>query len=139
VRHSAWLAAVPEAAAHEKQQRTSRLERLRELHKDPDYQPDMPSVEGAAYLLGYLFDVGPVLAAGMGPGPITYTELAAWCQLHSIELEPWEVQFMRRLSFEYLNELRAAEQPDRPAPWGVVRAQFTATNMRAQIAALANL
>ena len=137
MRHSAWLNATPESATHEKQQPISRLERLRK--SDPDYDPDMPLLEGAAYLIGYLFEVGPVMSAGMGPGPITHTEILAWSDLTGVELQPWEVRYLRRLSFDYLSMSHVAEKADCPAPWGAARAQLTAKTMREQIAALSKL
>ena len=139
MRQAAWLAAIPDSAAHEKQNRASRIERLRQQHKDDEYEPEMPPLSGAAHVVAYLYEVGPVIAAGMGAGPITHVELRSWARLIGVKLRPWEARFIRRLSAAYLVELHAAEQPDRPSPWGAVRAQHVARTMREQIAALANL
>lgn len=139
MRQSAWLAAVPERAAHEKRTNESRLERLRKQYADDDFAPDMPPLSGAAHVVGYLYELGPIVAAGMGAAPVSHLEIAAWVRLTGIELHPWEVRFLRRLSGEYLAELHAAEKADRPAPWGAVRAQYVARSMREQIAALAKL
>lgn len=84
--------------------------------KDDAYHPDMPQVS-APYLVGYLFEVGPVMPAGMGAGPVTHEELRAWQAGTGIELQPWEFRALRGLSQEYLTESHQAEQPDRPAPW----------------------
>ena len=80
-------------------------------------QPEMPPLEAGGYLLGYLFEVGPVMAGGGGVGPLTYQELGAWQAATGIELRAWEARFLRRLSGEYLAESRRAEQPDCPPPW----------------------
>jgi hypothetical protein len=77
----------------------------------------MPPIDSASYLISYLFEIGPTVAAGMGAGPITHEELRAWMDLIGIELQPWEVRFLRRLSRDYLSESHQAEKPDRPAPW----------------------
>lgn len=76
----------------------------------------MPPVEGAEYLLGYLWEIGPTMAAGGYPGPITHEEIKAWTELTGAELEAWEVRFIRRLSGEYLSESQRAEKADCPEP-----------------------
>lgn len=88
---------------------------MRKAHNDENFQPDMPPV-GAAYLLGYLWEVGPTMAAGGYPGPVTHEELLAWQELTGIELQPWEMRFLRRLSGEYMAESRRAEKRDCPEP-----------------------
>lgn len=119
VRHSAWLNTAPEREKNDKSKapQLSRLAKLRKDHEDDLYQADMPPLEGAGYLIGYLFEVGPTMAAGMGAGPVTHEELRAWMDLTGIELEPWEVRFLRRLSYEYLAESDRAEKRDCPDPW----------------------
>ena len=71
----------------------------------------------APYLIGYLFEMGPPVAAGMGQGPLTHAEMVAWQQNVGVELHPWEARFIRQLSVEYLNESALATDPERPAPW----------------------
>lgn len=119
VRHSAWLSAVPERPKNDRSEAPllSRLERLRQDRKDEDYRPDMPPIDVGGHVIGYLFEVGPSMVVGMGPGPVTHEELRAWQGNTGIELQPWEVRFLRRLSFDYLAELRKAEKPDCPPPW----------------------
>ncbi len=86
---------------------------------EEEYVPEMPSVESSAgYLLDYLFDIGPVITEGMGPSIITHLELRAWQDNLGIELQPWEVRFLRRLSSDYLLELNKAEKASCPDPWG---------------------
>lgn len=81
--------------------------------KADGFEPDMPETE-ASYILGYLFDIGPVIS---GPSPITSQELLAWQSNTGIDLQPWESELLRRLSREYLAEHHKAEKPDCPAPW----------------------
>ena len=77
----------------------------------------MPDAGGADYLLAYLWEIGPTLAAGMGSGPITHQELFAWQANSGIELQPWETRVLRRLSIEYLIASQKAEKADCVAPW----------------------
>lgn len=137
VRHSAWLNAVPERPKND-QSEAPRRSRLEQSRKDDD-QPDMPPIEEAGYLLGYLFEVGPTMAAGGYPGPVTHEELRAWMDLTGIELQPWEVRFLRRLSHEYLAESRKAEKRDCPAPWRAGDVKPVVTDAQAALRALARL
>lgn len=99
----------------------------------------MPPVEGAGYLLGYLWEVGPTLVAGMGAGPITHGELLAWMDLTGIPLQPWEARFLRRLSHEYLVEAHKAEKRDCKAPWRTADSKPEISDTQASLRALANL
>lgn len=69
------------------------------------------------YLLEYLFEVGPAEAGGFGPAPLTHQELRAWQENMRRYLAPWELAMLRRLSLEWLDQARAAEDPNCPAPW----------------------
>lgn len=71
----------------------------------------------APHLVGYLFEVGPTLSSGMGPAPLSFSELSAWQSQVGIELQPWEVRLLRRLSLDYLLALQKAKDPACPAPW----------------------
>lgn len=72
----------------------------------------MPPIDAASYLVSYLFEVGPTT----GEGPITHQEIAAWCSLTGRELEPWEVDALRRMSGAYLSEAHEATEPKRSPP-----------------------
>jgi hypothetical protein len=95
----------------------SRVERERKAREDDTYQPDMPPLECGAYLIAYLFEVGPVMSGGMGPVPLTHGELRCWQDNIGLQLQPWEARFLRRLSREYAAEMHRAEKADAPAPW----------------------
>ena len=95
----------------------------------------MPALEGAGYLIGYLYAVGPT----MGGGPITHGELRAWMDLNGVELQPWEVRFLRRLSNEYLIESHRATKRDCAPPWPDVVIKPDVYDTRAAIRALAGL
>lgn len=72
----------------------------------------------APHLVGYLFEIGPTLAAGMGEGPLTHGEIESWQRNTGIRLQSWEARLLKRLSIEYLNESSKARARDCPAPWG---------------------
>ena len=78
---------------------------------------EYPPAPLCEYLLGYLYEVGPVLSGGMGNTPLTHSEIRAWQDNTGVELSAWESQTLRRLSAEYLGESQSAESPDAPAPW----------------------
>lgn len=78
--------------------------------------PEFPHVR-LPYLIGYLFEVGPVLAAGMGTAPISHVEIAAWQANVGLALDPWEASFLRRLSVAYAVQQGASEAHDCPAPY----------------------
>lgn len=69
------------------------------------------------YLVDYLFEVGPTGHGGFGPVPLSHAELLAWQTNMRRMLQPWEITFMRRLSFAYAAESQRAEDADCPAPW----------------------
>lgn len=124
----AWLNAIPEKPQNDRSgtQPQSRLEQYR---SEVGGSPDMPPVGVPDYLIGYLFDVGPVLSGGMGPIVVSHSELLAWQHNTGVELRPWETGIIRRLSGDYLSELRKAEKPDCPSPWSPV--DMTEANRRA--------
>ena len=84
---------------------------------DAGEQPNMPSVD-LPYLIGYLFDVGPTMAGAMGDAPLSYGELQSWQHLSGVDLTPWEVRLMRKLSTDYLVQLQKSEKPECPPPFG---------------------
>lgn len=77
----------------------------------------MPDVD-AEYLIDYLFEIGPTMAGGMGEAPLSHGELAAWQANVGIDLQPWEVRFLRNLSIEYLSQAQKSDKPDCPPPYG---------------------
>lgn len=118
----------------------TRLTQLRKQRQDADYAPEMPEVE-APHLIAYLWEVGPLGAAGMGPAVLSHSEIAAWCQLTGLELSAWEARTLRSLSRAYLNEMQEAEDPKRRAPWEPCAPDpaAVANDMRTAIRALAQL
>ena len=145
VRQGAWLNAVPERSGNDKSNAPllSRLQKMRDDKEDDGYSPEMPPIAGAWHLIGYLFEVGPTMASGMGAGSITHVELRAWQLNIGIELHPWEVRFLMRLSNDYVAESSKAEKPGCPAPWQpkdyVPDYSAVAKSMQQSIIEMANL
>jgi len=67
------------------------------------------------YLIGYLFEVGPV-QGGEFRKAISYVEIEAWSRLTHIELDWDEVLMLRALSFAYLEGLSLGEDPNSFSP-----------------------
>lgn len=109
----AWLGAAPDAPEGEKSPRKSR----KELLTDEGIEPEMPPLEWGAYLVDYLFEVGPTAFVGMGVAPIPPPFLESWQRQIGLALYPWEVRTLLRMSAEYAGESAAATKVDRPAPF----------------------
>lgn len=96
---------------------SAKLSRRERIERDGD-EIEMPPVDQGEYLIGYLYELGPTVATGMGAGPITFAELVAWQAARGFEIEPWEARLLRRLSVDYLAESHRATQRDCQPPWG---------------------
>lgn len=93
---------------------------------------------GALYLVEYLIEMGVT----HGELAIPHAEIESWQRQCGIELQPWEVRFVKRLSEAYLSESHAARDPDAETPWAdapyvVPTARQTANRMKAMIRGLA--
>jgi hypothetical protein len=112
----------------------TRIERIRRAWKpDPEwlegvsqqtyetlrdqYLPDLPPLACGEYLVGYLMDVGPTGSGAMGPTPLTYHEIAAWQTVTGTPLQPFEAQWLRRLSSEWIGEQQKSSGDFAPPPW----------------------
>jgi hypothetical protein len=116
VRHSAWLGAVPEAKKGARAD-SAELSRRERIERDGG-EIEMPAFDEGEYLIAYLYELGPTVASGMGAGPVTFAEMAAWQAARGFELAPWEARLLRRLSVDYLAESNRATKRDCLPPWG---------------------
>lgn len=144
-RQAAWLNARPrkDEAAGKKQQAAPEPSRRERLQQQGVEQPDMPPCD-CLHLVGYLFEIGPTVPAGMGEGPLTHTDLAHWMRNTGIALSPWESRALRRASKEYLSESQTATERNAPSPWesedGIaLQRAVQASSMRDAIRGLAKL
>lgn len=94
----------------------SRIEGMGSRADDIDYPPC-----SAGYLITYFFEVGPVLYGGMGPAPLSHTELQAWQSNVGVALSAWESVTLRRMSNAYLGMMDKAKSASCPSPWLEVR------------------
>lgn len=78
----------------------------------------MPPLAAGRYLLAYLWEIGPTLSGGMGDGPITHGEIAAWQSNMGIDLQPWEAALLRRLSLDHLCQSQLSTDPNCKPPFG---------------------
>ena len=74
--------------------------------------PDVPQCD-AMHLIGYLYEVGPMMQSG----PVTHGEIESWSRNTGRRLSPWEARTIRSLSVAYVAEHFAAADPARPAPY----------------------
>lgn len=111
----AWWHATPKAPNAKVSSRKKEQSRLQSL-LDEGGEPLLPEVR-LPHLIEFFFRVGPTLPGGMGPAPLSHLELRAWQENVGVELTPWEVEALWRLSREYIAEYQDAESPDRPPPW----------------------
>jgi hypothetical protein len=88
------------------------------MREEAGGEPDLPPIDQEImYLVGALFDAGPVSAGGMAIAPLTWTEIDAWQRCVGACFAPWEARLIRVLSAEYVNEYNAAAAHDAPMPW----------------------
>ncbi|WP_419827657.1 phage tail assembly chaperone [Sphingomonas sp.] len=78
--------------------------------------PPMPP-NPAPHIVDRLMEIGLHEAAGMGVVPLSWREITAWQENTGVRLEAWEARLIRRLSADYVNESRLAEDESRPSPW----------------------
>lgn len=139
-----WLDSAPQQPAPAKGKppppdHRSRLKRLEEAGGDAF----LPEITACAHLLGYLMECGPTSPGGMGPVPISFTDIRAWQEVTGTPLTSWEGKTLRRLSLEYLSEkTAAADDPKRAAPWpeGIEGAQrVVSRSLRESMRGLADL
>lgn len=78
--------------------------------------PQMPP-NPAPSIINRLVEIGMTESTGMGSRPLPWREIEAWKNLTGIAIPAWEARLIHRLSTEYLAELHAAEDENRPAPW----------------------
>lgn len=94
-----------------------RESRFEQMQREGVMRLPLPRIEQGHYLIEHLMEVGPTTSTGMGPTPITWSEMQAWQQQRGIELQPWEASLLRGLSRDYASEMARAASIDCPAPW----------------------
>ena len=77
----------------------------------------MPELVGGEWLIGWLFEAGPLASDGMGARGLSWPELAAWRDCTGTPAGPWEMSALRRLSAVYAAAYHASQEADCPAYW----------------------
>ena len=62
--------------------------------------PDLP--DELAFLWGYFTELHETRSGGMGPGPISYSEIDAWQRLTGRELPIWQVKAIKRMDRAFM-------------------------------------
>ena len=81
------------------------------------YHPDMPDVDECAYLVEYLFRVGPVMQGGFGAVNLPFQEIESWAKCNRINLTGWEFETLSAMSKAYAYQSSVSSKRDCMAPW----------------------
>ena len=77
----------------------------------------MPEVIGCWHILDYITELGFVENNGFSPSPLSFSEIESWATLGKINLRIYEVQWIRSLSFSYLDQIKKSADPLCPPPF----------------------
>ena len=77
----------------------------------------LPPTDRCRRLVALLLDVGLCTAGGVGPAPVSWSELAQWQRLTAEPLLPWHARAIRQASAAYVAQLAESADPACPAPW----------------------
>lgn len=61
-----------------------------------------PIPEELNYLLYMFYELSATRPVGMSVGPIAFSEILAYNQLHNVGIVPWEVEAIKRLDIVWL-------------------------------------
>lgn len=124
VRTLGWLDAVLKPAKKPQQKKVDQDEAIRITRRKKllDDGIDMPELDPgpAAYLLDFLYEIGPMHFTAMGEVPIGYEQIDAWQRVTGSQLSPWEAATLCELSCAYGNEKALGANPLAAAPGGMV-------------------
>lgn len=67
-----------------------------------DEPNEKPFPEALSYLWGWFCDLASGRTCGMGPNPITWEGIAAWCDLTGTKPARWEVRAIKEIDAAYL-------------------------------------
>lgn len=58
-----------------------------------------------------------MMSLGMGPAPISYTDIHHWVAITQTEITPWDAHVLRELSKAYVVQLNSSKDPNTPPPY----------------------
>lgn len=113
MRHLGWLHATPKGSEK------SRLASYHEISEEHPLleMPDVESDHAAGYLIGLLYEAGLMSSSGMGPVPISWSEISAWLSATELSLSIWDKLTIKQLSEEYVASLLSSTEPNKQAPY----------------------
>lgn len=79
--------------------------------------PDIESDHAAGYLVGLLYEAGLMSSNGMGPVPISWSEISAWLSTTELDVSVWDKLTVKVMSEEYVASLLSSTEPAKPAPY----------------------
>lgn len=97
-------------------QKKSRLESYKGLDENSLFLR-LPSLDGADYLVGLLFEAGLTQSTGMGVHALSWSEIDSWLRVTQARLNLWEILTIKKMSEVYAGELGKATKRDYPAPY----------------------
>tara|TARA_Y100000310_G_scaffold324866_2_gene387346 strand:- start:12844 stop:13155 length:312 start_codon:yes stop_codon:yes gene_type:complete len=77
----------------------------------------LPSINKGRHLIEYFSELGYVENNGMGFQPISFKELQAFSSLSGVDLDPLEVEVLRRMSKAYIRGYSSGKDPFSIPPW----------------------
>ena len=75
------------------------------------------SVSQSRYDLFPSHDIGPVESNGYGPITLSWKELDSWVERTALDLTPWEILMIRKMSEAYAAEYSKASKRDALPPY----------------------
>ena len=118
MRQLAWLGTAPKPRTGKTPKpdpESEPLTRLQRMAID-DLTPDFPPIR-TPWVIDWLMEVGPTDPGAMGAVPISWATISQWQHCMGLDLPPWLVRLLRRLSVEFVAETVRAREPDCPPPW----------------------
>jgi hypothetical protein len=111
----AWLAATPEHRGKGEPDTRSRAQRYKDRDGQDSPRLALPDVGPAEYLVGYLFEVGPLV----GGHELTFAHLEPWARATGVDLDEFKAVLLVELSRVYLSMANEARATDCPPPYRV--------------------
>lgn len=107
MRHLAWLRATPGES------KASRLK----VRKEKGLSFDLPKIDGLERIIQYLEDLGYAERGVSGLETISWQEIKSWTRMTQLDIKPWVLKMLRRLSSEYAYQASISTEMNCPAPY----------------------
>jgi len=103
----AWLSAVEDGAKKSR----------RNVLIDRGMLIKMPPVESCGYILDWWHELGLSTSGVNGPEPLPFTELESWARVSGVELEPWEMGMVSKLSQQFCRQFHLSKEKNCESPY----------------------